>query len=296
VGAPLFDRRFGSHFLKGVPEGPGVYYFRDAQGALLYVGKALNLRARLGKYRTASRRKQARKARAILRAAAAVDLRTCRDEQEALLLENQCIRDERPPFNVASSFSFLYPILAFSHDAGVLRVAYSTAPEAFAARGFHVCGAFRSRTATRAAFDALVELLALVGHREPRARLHACRGVRFSAVAGFRRIAPDTTRRLAEFLQGRSRDLLDELVAALLEKPDARRRASQVQEAIDALAEFYESEATRLRVARERVGRGDAFVPQHERDALFIQARFADGASPPHDSQPAENLSKIVRI
>ena len=60
----IFDRKFGADFLTGVPRGPGVYRMYDAAGGLLYVGKAGNLRRRLGQYRTARRTKKDRKRRA----------------------------------------------------------------------------------------------------------------------------------------------------------------------------------------------------------------------------------------
>jgi hypothetical protein len=50
-----FDRKFGADFLAGVPSAPGVYHFYDAVGVLLYVGKARDLRRRLGQYRTTRR-------------------------------------------------------------------------------------------------------------------------------------------------------------------------------------------------------------------------------------------------
>ena len=43
----LFDQKFGAGFLGGVPTQPGVYRLYDEAGALLYVGKAANLRRRL---------------------------------------------------------------------------------------------------------------------------------------------------------------------------------------------------------------------------------------------------------
>ena len=68
----LFDRKFGPGFLSGVPAAPGVYRLFDDAGVLLYVGKAGNLRRRLGQYRATTRRKPDRKRRALVRAAARI--------------------------------------------------------------------------------------------------------------------------------------------------------------------------------------------------------------------------------
>jgi len=70
--------------------------------------------------------------------------------------------------------------------------------------------------------------------------------------------------------------LLARLFDALLEKPGARIDRADVQAALETLKAFYVEDARRLRHARERVGRGCAFVPQAERDALFIEARAAE--------------------
>ena len=64
----LFDQKFGAGFLGGVPTQPGVYRLYDEAGALVYVGKAANLRRRLGQYRTAGRKKRERKRRALVKA------------------------------------------------------------------------------------------------------------------------------------------------------------------------------------------------------------------------------------
>ena len=71
-------RRFGRAFFQALPRQPGVYFFHDAQGRLLYVGQSCDLRARLGSYR-----------HVCATAAAAVA------EEARLLLEH------RPPFNRA---------------------------------------------------------------------------------------------------------------------------------------------------------------------------------------------------
>ena len=76
-----FDRKFGDDFLPGVPAEPGVYRFYGPEDALLYVGKARNLRRRLAQYRTTGRRKKERKRRAVyLRAVPRLrDPEQCRD-------------------------------------------------------------------------------------------------------------------------------------------------------------------------------------------------------------------------
>ena len=81
------------------PHGPGVYVFRDAAGAALYVGKAADLRARVRSYL-----KPGGDGRFQLRFLAAdahdVEFVATATEQEALLLENTVIKKEKPRYNL----------------------------------------------------------------------------------------------------------------------------------------------------------------------------------------------------
>src|SRR5688500_14501871 len=96
-----FDRKLGEAFLATVPRSPGVYRIPDAAGAVVYVGKAVNLRRRLSQYRNATRRKKHRKMRVIVRDAASIVFEPCATELEAELREAELIRDLCPKWNVA---------------------------------------------------------------------------------------------------------------------------------------------------------------------------------------------------
>jgi excinuclease ABC subunit C len=96
-----------------VPDGPGVYRFRDTEGRVIYVGKAKSLRSRLGQYfqdpaalhpRTLS----------MVTAAAKVDWTVVANEVEALQLEYAWIKEFDPRFNVKYRDDKSYPFLAIS--------------------------------------------------------------------------------------------------------------------------------------------------------------------------------------
>ena len=114
----LFDRKFGADFLAGVPSAPGVYRLYDAAGALLYVGKAGDLRRRIAQYRTTRRTKKDRKRRALVGAAARIAWDVCASELDASLREIQLIQSLRPPANVAGAFPFLYPFIGICGPPG----------------------------------------------------------------------------------------------------------------------------------------------------------------------------------
>ncbi len=80
------------------PRSPGVYRFRDSRGRVLYVGKARDLRARVGSY--FGRHQIAERTRLMLERAKSLDFTVTASEVEAFILENTLIKAERPRFNV----------------------------------------------------------------------------------------------------------------------------------------------------------------------------------------------------
>lgn len=272
----LFDRKFGAAFLDGVPAAPGVYRLFDEAGGLLYVGKAGNLRRRLGQYRAVTKRKRDRKRRALVRAAARITWEVCESPLAAALTEIRLIQSLRPRRNVASAFPFLYPFVGL-HEAGVETFfCLTTAPAAFPAFAFH--GAYRSRLVTREAVYALGRLLRFVGHPVPR---HQCRRLgtaRHAILLGFRRLPRGAGGAWDAFLRGDSREALEALAEELLDHPAATARRAEIQEDLHAMALFYDVEAGPLARARAVTGYAGYPVPQAERDLLFVQLREAAGA------------------
>ncbi len=84
---------------KEVPKRPGVYIFRAADGQVLYVGKASNLRSRLGSYRRPGGDGRYL-IRFLIEDAHSVETLVTRTEQEALLLEDTLIKQHKPPHNI----------------------------------------------------------------------------------------------------------------------------------------------------------------------------------------------------
>jgi excinuclease ABC subunit C len=94
-----------------IPEGPGVYRFRDAGGRVIYVGKARSLRQRLNSY-FADIIGMHPRTQQMVSAAAGVDWVTVRTEVEALQLEYNWIKEYDPRFNVKYRDDKSYPYLA----------------------------------------------------------------------------------------------------------------------------------------------------------------------------------------
>ena len=275
MGRRAFDKKFGSALVESLPTGPGIYLFRDAELGVLYVGKAKNIKRRLQNYRNASRRRVHRKMRTLVREASSLEVRAQASEREALLEENALIRKLKPPYNVDGAFAFLYPAVGLGRRDGHTLLCFSTKPEAYTELELRWFGTFRSRPRAKEAFDALVELLALIGHLSKRTQLPGHESVRGSRLVGLRELAEG----MSHFLGGEDRTLLSALSTALLAKPRARRDAARVEERLRLLDGFYEADARKLRLAMERLGRTDTYVPQDERDSLTISARFESDPS-----------------
>jgi excinuclease ABC subunit C len=273
VALRRFDRKFGADLVRELPAAPAVYLFKDERGEVLYAGKAKNIRRRLRSYRNATRRKSHRKMRTLVREASSLEVRLQPSEREALLLENQLIRTLRPRYNVDGSYAFLYPAIGVGARGGQALLCFTTRTDAYRGLGLRWYGSFRSRLRARDAFDALVDLLSLVAHREPRTRLPRLPRIRGSRLVGFRRLEPGLLESIHALLAGDSRQALAQLALHLVERPSARRDAPRVQEDLLRLDAFCRGDVAALRAALRAGGRRGGFVPQAERDALFIAAQ-----------------------
>ncbi|MEX2628286.1 MAG: excinuclease ABC subunit UvrC [Ilumatobacteraceae bacterium] len=98
-----------------IPDQPGSYQFKDAQGRVIYVGKAANLRSRLSSYFQDPRNLHPRTAQ-MVETAESVEWTIVRNEVEALMLEYSLIKQHRPRFNVRLRDDKSYPYLAVTVD------------------------------------------------------------------------------------------------------------------------------------------------------------------------------------
>lgn len=139
---------------KELPPRPGVYFMKDAQGKLLYIGKAMSLRTRVTSYFT--RPADARIAKMVSKIRK-IDYEETPTSVEALVLEAKFIKKHQPPYNVMEKDDKSFVHLAFTRDAY---------PQPVLIRGHElvrmpkrqflkVFGPFKSAGSVRAALDAL---------------------------------------------------------------------------------------------------------------------------------------------
>src|SRR5258708_40215233 len=93
-----------------LPESPGVYLWKDADGAVLYVGKAKRLRSRVRNY-VATDHAESGKTRALMQQARVLDSIVVPTEAHALILEANLIKEYKPRFNIALRDDKSYPYI-----------------------------------------------------------------------------------------------------------------------------------------------------------------------------------------
>ena len=142
--------RFTPTFFRSIPRRPGVYLMSDEQNRVIYVGKAKDLRARLGSYRYADASCSRKTARLIAR------VRNIRwqvhpTEEAALLEENRLLRELRPRFNRMNTWPRAYRFVRIAAVAAGVELSLS------GERDQACYGAFKG--ASRETFGALLRLL-----------------------------------------------------------------------------------------------------------------------------------------
>ena len=104
-----------------IPTDPGVYRFKDEHGRIIYVGKANNLRSRLGSY-FVNPNTLPPKTRTMVHMASAVEWTVVASEQEAIQLEYTWIKEFTPRFNIMYRDDKSYPYLAVTMNEKYPRV------------------------------------------------------------------------------------------------------------------------------------------------------------------------------
>ena len=113
----LFDHK---SFLAKATTRPGIYDMRDQQGKTLYIGKAKNLKNRLSSYFRATG--LTTKTMALVSKIADIQLTITHTETEALLLEQNLIKDKRPPYNILLRDDKSYPYIYIDNTSDFPRI------------------------------------------------------------------------------------------------------------------------------------------------------------------------------
>lgn len=267
--------------LEVLPDGPGVYLWKDGDGRVIYVGKANNLRSRVRSY-LATDPGQPLKNQLLMRQVRDVETIVLASEAQALLLENNLIKEHQPRFNVRLKDDKSYPSIAVTVREPFPRVLVTRRRDLPGARYFgpytDVAAMRRMLALVRRIFTVrtCADDLPAVQRERPCLDYHIgrCKApcVGWQAVADYRAMIDEVVR----FLEGQTVDVrgrLRDLMNAASEREDFER-ARDLRDALKWLDQL-DAPAT-----VELVGGGDADVIGYARDgddAVCALLRVRDG-------------------
>lgn len=240
--------------------GAGVYLFKGADGEVLYVGKANNLRARVRQY--VQGHDERFMVRFLLAAAARVEVVPVSNEKEALILENSLIKQHQPRYNVKLRDDKAFLHLRIDPKAAWPRFTLVRRPREDGARYF---GPYHSATSARATLQFVQRSFplrtctdaVLRSRRRPCLlhQMHRCVApcVGLTTEAAYAEILGDATL----FLSGRDRDLVRTLEARMTAAAEAERyeEAGRLRDLIKALTTTLDRQS----VADLKLGERDAW-------------------------------------
>lgn len=274
--ATPFERKLAT-----LPDGPGVYLWKDADGQVLYVGKAKRLSSRVRSYVNADPG-DSPKTTLLRRLLADVETIVVPDEAQALVLENNLIKEYRPRFNVVLKDDKSYPSIAVTLGEPFPRVLVTRRRDIAGARYF---GPFTDVGQLRKTL-AIIRRLYTVRScpddipRERRERpcldyhIGRCKApcVGWQAESDYRAMIDD----VLDFLEGRTGDVRERVREAMLQA-SAREDFERARELRDALKWLERLEAPSV---VEVIGTGDADVLGFARDGddgVGVLLRVRDG-------------------
>jgi len=284
--------------LATLPDGPGVYLWKDESGAVIYVGKAKRLRSRVRSY-FLDDHADSPKSQLLVRHIADVETIVVPDEAQSLLLENNLIKEYQPRFNVRLKDDKSYPSIAVTVREPFPRVLVTRRPDIPGARYF---GPYTDVTQMRRSL-ALIRRIFTVRScsddlpRERRERpcldyhIGRCRApcVGWQDQASYRAMIDE----VLDFLEGRTVDVrtrVRELMVAASERQDFER----ARDLRDTLKWLDRVEAP---AGVEIAGSGDADVIGYARDgddAVGVLIRVREGRVIGREHRVLENVEEVA--
>ena len=254
-------------FLATLTGQSGVYRMLDAEGRVLYVGKARNLKKRVSSYFRASGQLPP-KTRALMKHTARVEVTATHTETEALLLENNLIKEHRPRYNIVLRDDKSFPYIYLSTDEEFPRLAFHRGPRHGKGRYF---GPFAGAGAVRETLNLLQKLFmvrqcenSFFRNRSRPCLQHQIKRCTAPCVGliDAEHYAEDV-RHAVMFLEGKSEAMIEELVA----------RMEKASKSLDYEAAWrYRDQIISLRRVQER-----QYISGAKGDVDVVAARIRDG-------------------
>jgi excinuclease ABC subunit C len=293
--------------LKRLPGQPGCYIYRDEQGNVLYVGKALSLKNRVRSYFQESARHGPRINRMVGKVR---DIETIvvDSEVEALVLECNLIKQHRPPYNVRMRDDKSYPYITLTNEK-FPRVMFTRKVRKDGAKYF---GPYTSAFSVRDTLQLLHKVFPLIpcgkswsGREEQRPCLYYHLGRCLGHCAGLANAQEyaQVLTKVERFLNGKEEGLIDDLKKEMNTASEALdfERAAKIRDQVQALESIQQRQKV---LSTDRIDQDVIAVVKDERGAaiqmLYIrggkligQRQFMlDGAS---EASPATAVQEFVK-
>ncbi len=280
--------------LETLPEGPGVYLWKDEAGEVVYIGKAKSLRSRVRSY-FASDHADSPKNQLLLRRIADVDTIVVPDELASLLLENNLIKEYLPRFNVRLKDDKSYPSIAVTLGEPFPRVFATRRLDIPGARYFgpytDVGDMRRTLTLVRRMFTvrSCRDDIPVERRERPCLDFHIgrCKApcVGWQEMAAYRGMIDEVT----EFLEGHTADLKSRIREMMARASDVEdyERARDLRDTLKWLAQVETPSTVQV------IGTGDADVIGYARDgddAVGVLMRVRDGSVVGREHRFLENV------
>ena len=230
-----------------LPTHPGVYRMLDADGKVIYVGKAGNLRRRVGSY--FSKRHDSPKVARMVAQIADIEITVTASEGEALILENSLIKSLRPRYNIMLRDDKSYPYIYLSKGEPFPRLAFHRGARKGPGRYF---GPYPSAGAVRDSLALMQRIFPLRQCEDAvfRARTRPCLQYQIKRCTGpcVDLIAPGDyaydVRHAELFLEGRNVQVIEELAAQMSQASVTLdyERAARLRDQIAALRRAQEQQ------------------------------------------------------
>ena len=226
---------------------PGVYRMLDADGTLIYVGKAKDLKKRVASY--FGKKPDSPKTRAMVRQIRAVDVTVTRTEAEALLLESNLIKQHKPRYNVVLRDDKSYPYLYLSTDNEYPRLSFYRGAKSGAGQYF---GPYPSAKSARRTLNLTQKLFRIRQCDDNffRNRSRPCLQYQIKRCTApcVGLVSPgdyrEDVKHTVMFLEGRNEEVIRELTAPMQKAADGLdyERAAQYRDQIVSLRKIQENQ------------------------------------------------------
>ena len=226
---------------------PGVYRMLDADGTLIYVGKAKDLKKRVASY--FGKKSDSPKTRAMVRQIRAVDVTVTRTEAEALLLESNLIKQHKPRYNVVLRDDKSYPYLYLSTDNEYPRLSFYRGAKSGAGQYF---GPYPSAKSARRTLNLTQKLFRIRQCDDNffRNRSRPCLQYQIKRCTApcVGLVSPgdyrEDVKHTVMFLEGRNEEVIRELTAPMQKAADGLdyERAAQYRDQIVSLRKIQENQ------------------------------------------------------